>query len=280
MRKYLIIFIISQQVFSQSLSILGEKKLFSEAISMSINQTGFIYISDIAKNEIVVLDSSFNLIHSYGGFGNGEQNFDDPIDVFSTSLNLYVTDRNNNRIQVFDRQLNYIYTFSPSLANSGLSEISYPIGCVLSASGDYFLLDEGNNRILKFDSRGNFLLKFGDYESGNFEISNPKKILTDGLNYIYIIEDNRLLIFDLYGNGLIKFQMPFNVISASVLNNFLLINSNFQVNIYELNKFTLPVSSFNLQDELHIDEVCQVSLLNNNLIVLTKNKIFKIKILK
>ena len=127
---------------------------FTDASSFSYNPSGFFYVADRHTNEIFKIDTLGNIIKYIGGYGWDESNFDDPIFIFSTLLNVYVTDKNNHRIQIFDKDLNYITQLSNKnleSTNKNLenSKFGYPLGCVVSSMGDFFVLDSENKRILK-----------------------------------------------------------------------------------------------------------------------------------
>jgi len=82
---------------------------FSNAVSFSINPVGSIYITDADKNEIIKLDTLGNELNRIGGYGWNPAAFDFPADIFAQTLKVYVADKNNNRIQVFDKDLNFRY---------------------------------------------------------------------------------------------------------------------------------------------------------------------------
>ena len=70
--------------------------------------------------------------------------------------NVFVTDRDNSRIQKFDDQGNYITSWK--LQNSEPDEIGDPSGIAVS-DGFVFVADSQYETIQKFDTDGNFVLK-------------------------------------------------------------------------------------------------------------------------
>jgi DNA-binding beta-propeller fold protein YncE len=276
MRKYtIILFLFAVELAAQNLELISAQKLFDDAVSFSINQSNSIYVADRFRNEIYSADSSFNIMESYGGNGSDVLSFDSPSDIFATELNVFVTDRNNNRIQVFDKKLNFIFTFDPKISNADFDEVLYPAGCIVSSSGDFFMLDNENNRILKFDSKGKFLLQFGNYESGDFQLTSPIKILTDGIKYVFVIETKRIIVFDLFGNGLIQIPTELETVSASLSDNFLVLNSDSEIHIFKASSLKNPVTRVNLFNVFSTDDIRQAALIKNKLIVLTKESLMK-----
>ena len=70
---------------------------------------------------------------------------------------MYVTDTDNDRIQVFDAAGNFLRKWS----------VRDPSGIALDASGAVYVADERNARIQVFDAQGNFLREWGEFGSGD-----------------------------------------------------------------------------------------------------------------
>lgn len=170
MKEKLIIgaFLLTSLVFSQELVLDYQIGNFSKAESFSLAQNQFIYVTDSETNEVYKLDLSGNILKFIGGYGWSESAFDSPVDIFASTLNVYVTDKNNDRVQFFDKDLNYISQFGSDRIDNYQYEFRYPTSAVISPLGDLFILDSDNSRILKFDLNGNFSLEVGNYDAGNF----------------------------------------------------------------------------------------------------------------
>lgn len=67
-----------------------------------------IMISDKASDAIIQMDYSGNLIKKIGKTGNGEGEFLSPGAIKEYNHEIYVLDQGNNRVQIFDEQLNYV----------------------------------------------------------------------------------------------------------------------------------------------------------------------------
>ena len=146
---------------AQQFELIGEIGEFEQASSFFITPTGFIFISDTQRNEISKYDTAGSKIISIGGYGWGESSFDDPVDIYATTLDVYVTDMNNHRIQIFDKDLNYLSSFRSEQYESTDYSFAFPISCATSNQGDLFILDSDNSRLLKFNLTGDFLQDIG-----------------------------------------------------------------------------------------------------------------------
>jgi DNA-binding beta-propeller fold protein YncE len=250
---------------------------FRDAASFYINSAGFIYVSDTGSDEIYKLDTLGNLNKEIGGYGWDDESFDDPVDVFATPLNVYISDKNNHRIQRFDKDLNFISQLS-ARENIPLNEqFGYPLGCVTSTQGDLFILDSENKRIIKFDLFGNFIQNFGGYEAGEFMLNSPKKIAISGNNNIYVLDESNIKIFDQFGNGMAVFPVDINPNCINIIFSNLTVNNEEEIFHADLKSSPLKLSKIILTDlpekyRGKTDIICSL-IFNNKLYILTSTEI-------
>ena len=90
----------------------GHLRLFAEPNEAVVGPTGDIYVLEghgKAASRVVKFDSDGNFIKTLGSKGAGPGEFDLPHSlVFDKQGLLYIADRNNARIQVFDADFNYV----------------------------------------------------------------------------------------------------------------------------------------------------------------------------
>jgi hypothetical protein len=267
----ILLFIYTGTSFPQKFIFKGQIGSFNSASSLSINSAGILYVADTEKNEIIKIDTLGKVIKTIGGYGWQESSFDDPEDVFANLLNVYVADKNNDRIQMFDKDLNFLSSFKRS-DNSSADNFRYPTGVVVSNQGDLFILDSDNSRIIKYNSRGEFQLLIGSNDAGNFVLSNPKRITITNNQKLIVADGNCLVIFDQFGSGTTKLDLDFEPSN---------INSTFQnicvtdgKKIYFADKVEtlteLTSSAFNPELESEIEDAL---LFNSKLYILIKQTI-------
>lgn len=73
--------------------------------------------------------------------------------------NIFITDRGNNRVQVFDKYGDFLTQFGTKGSKNG--QFSGPEGIVIDPSGIVFIADSDNHRIQLFDPNCMFIGKFG-----------------------------------------------------------------------------------------------------------------------
>lgn len=283
--------IIFTSAFAQEFEFAGELGNFQGASSFSINPTGFIYVSDALSNEVHKLDLSGNEVKYIGGYGWDESSFDDPTDVFSSTLNVYVCDKNNHRVQVFDKDLNFLAAIqargdqsrdnnnNTNTDSDGNITFGYPTSSAVSTQGDMYILDSENKRILKFNISGEYALQFGNYRSGEYTLNNPVKFAISQDNRIYVLDDSSLVIFDQFGTGLAKAatEIPFR--SINITFNNLVLTSTDRVFTADLNQKEVQLKEAHLTGFDPGSEIVGGLIFKDKLYVLTQKQIavFKIK---
>jgi DNA-binding beta-propeller fold protein YncE len=231
MRSILILFLIflyqsaAAQQFIQHADI-GD---FKQAAAFYINPSGFIYVTDQETNEVYKLDTLGNQLKSVGGYGWNPEAFDNPVDIFATTLNVYVADKNNDRIQIFDKDLNFLSVFKTKEADGLEYEFAYPTSCGLSPQGDLFILDSDNSRILKYDLNGNFLTEIGSYDAGKFALNAPKKFDISGNGKIFVLDQDAVKVFDSFGNGVTMLKTSIEKVNLNVESKYLTLNSESEI---------------------------------------------------
>jgi len=137
----------------------------------------------------------------FGSNGNGIGQFSGSYGI-TTDLNrnIVVSDNNNNRIQIFDSEGNFMTMF-------GNGQFNNPWGITVNSQGNIIVCDSGNHRIQIFDSQGNFISKFGSQGNGNGQFKYPWGICVDKNDRILVCEssNNRIQIFDSKGKFLSTF---------------------------------------------------------------------------
>jgi DNA-binding beta-propeller fold protein YncE len=187
--------------------VIGSAKL-SQPLGMDIDPDGNLYIADTGNNRILKCSQRGELRREAGGFGFDKQQFDRPVDVWAgNGLDVFVVDYNNQRLERYDKDLNYISSYySDELQNESL-QFGYPAAVGLSANGEIFLADNEFNRVLRIDSFGKPKSSFGDFNWGEGRLARPAKILIDANRKIFVSDStaDEIAEYDYYGNFLQRF---------------------------------------------------------------------------
>jgi DNA-binding beta-propeller fold protein YncE len=121
---------------------------------------------------------------------------------------VYVADRQNNRIEKFDH-LGHLITIIGT-QGSAPGQFQGPRGVAVDGLGDLYVADSGNNRIQKFDPRGHLLAVWGrnggDGSAGiaPAQFNDPRGIATDAAGELYVADhgNNRIQKLSTRGRSL------------------------------------------------------------------------------
>ncbi len=131
-----------------------------DARSIRVSTLGNIFIVETGRHRILKTDRDGVRVDSVGRLGNGDYQLDLPVAIDPTNeLKIYVADRNNRRIQVFDRRMQYLSTLQMP-QRAGLPSRYLPAKLVVDPSGNIFFFDEDRHVMYRFDSHGQYELDF------------------------------------------------------------------------------------------------------------------------
>jgi tripartite motif-containing protein 71 len=181
----------------------------------------FIFLSltsvSLFANEVKASESNsisfanttkYELVNRWGQGGNGDGQFARPHDLdFSPSEDkLYVLDRDNQRVQVFDKSGKFLFKWGQEGNRDG--QFKLPYGLDVDKEGNIWIADRTNNNIQKFDAQGNFVSRFGSNGSEPGQFDNLRGVVVDeALRYVYASDSNnhRIQKFDINGNFIKSF---------------------------------------------------------------------------
>jgi len=146
--------------------------------------------------EAIPRDEFARFNRSVGSFGIVTKFFDDPIDlVVDEDEIVYVLERNNERVQLFNSRLEFVSKFGRP--GSGEGEFDRPEAIAIDQVGFIYVVDSLNHRIQKFEPGGDFLLEWGSLGSSEGLFNTPRDITFDEENVAYVADtgNDRIQIF-------------------------------------------------------------------------------------
>ncbi|MEJ2105179.1 MAG: NHL repeat-containing protein [Ignavibacteriaceae bacterium] len=260
--------------FPQNFELVNSIGNFKNASSFYINPAGIIYVTDTNTDEVSSIDTLGNVLKEIGGYGWRESSFDNPVDVFADALKVFVADKNNHRIQRFDKNLNFNFQIYTRDSDVEAERFGYPLSAVMSNQGDIFILDSENIRIVKFDIFGNFIQNFGGYDYGNYALQKPKQLAVSAQNNIFVIDGKQIIVFDQYGNGVGKASGEEEFTSIRIIFNWLTVTTKENIYVANLYKPELKLKQIKLNEIENKLVLVSSFIFNNKLYLLTNKKIF------
>ncbi|MBI2418492.1 MAG: NHL repeat-containing protein [Ignavibacteriales bacterium] len=193
---------------------------FTDAAAFCMSELGELYVAQASDSRIFKIDTTGKILQECGGFGWEPGLFDHPVSIAPGLLRLYVADKNNHRVQVFDRNLALIAVWESTGKNSSLFEMRYPQSVCTNKKGEVFVLNSDSKLVLKFDPDGNYISSFGGNSQGEFRLENPGQLLALENNAIGATDGSRIVVFDSYGNGTKIIPLQSRILSAAPGNGF------------------------------------------------------------
>ncbi len=273
-----LILVLSGSSFSQQFISDGEIGAFKSASAFSLSSMGYFYVSDASENKIYKIDTLGSVAKEIGGYGWSSSAFDTPSDVSTNSLNVYVADQYNRRIQAFDKDLNFLYEIKGETSGgSKRSSISfgYPTSCAVSPLGSIYILDSENKKALKFNSNGDFAVEFGGFDYGRFALSEPASIRAVSGDVSIIADGTKLLFFDSFGSGIAQLDMKEKITGINAFYDYVTANSESKV--YLINVKDMSVKELQLMRGNSEEKIIRSVYNGTSLYILYENEIVKLK---
>ena len=175
---------------------LGEKGVagedethFNKPTDIAFAPDGNFFVSDgYGNSRVVKFDKTGKFLLAWGKKGTGEGEFNTPHAVrLDSKGNLYVGDRENDRVQVFDQNSKFIRSFG------GFA----PFGLFITADDMLFVADGRAHHVMKMTLEGKILDTIGKLgpEPGHFFLPHGITVDKDGAVYVTEINGKRVQKF-------------------------------------------------------------------------------------
>ncbi|RLD12800.1 MAG: hypothetical protein DRI28_07115, partial [Caldiserica bacterium] len=172
---------------------------------IDVDDNGNIYVADFFNNYFVKFSPEGEplLVVGTEGFENGQFMGPSGIAVAKDGT-IYVSDQLNKRIQVFDKDGNFVKLITND-------ELTNPEGMTVDKDGNLWVVDAKNCKVFEFDKDGNLLLSFGEQGGGDNQFVYPfDVVVTD--DAVYVVDrglgspvNPSIKKFDKTGKFLLKF---------------------------------------------------------------------------
>jgi uncharacterized sulfatase len=153
---------------------------FNKPTDVAVAPTGEFYVSDGYGNaRVLKFSKEGKFLKEWGKKGTGEGEFNLPHAIcLDAKGRVYVGDRENNRVQVFDGEGKFLAVFKESGA---------PYGLFLS-EGRLFVADGRAHWVKVLDLEGKVLGRWGEKGSGPSQFNVPHMLAVDSRGAVYVAE--------------------------------------------------------------------------------------------
>ena len=170
---------------------VGEEHLVFDADSVAYQ----IHPTD---HTLVSLDGPRRRI---GGLGESPGEFNYPIAaVVGAEDRLYVLERGNNRVQVFDKSGRLMFEF-------GGSELNHPNDLTADSKGNIYVADTANHRVAVFDPSGRMVRAIGSFGNFGDELNGPRSVAITPKDKLHVLDfgSAQIQVYSLQGKALYEY---------------------------------------------------------------------------
>lgn len=174
---------------------------------------GYCVLNGMDPHQLILpLEAGWTQQQAVGDYGTATGQFRFPTRLFLTEAYVFVLDRENSRISVWNRAtLAHVRNYGAN--GTGAGQFASPYGLGKDPNADRFAVaDSANHRIQVFTFHPGtgqiaFERQFGSYGSANGQFKNPRDVAIDPLGRFFVADkdNHRVQVFDPEGN----FQFAF-----------------------------------------------------------------------
>jgi DNA-binding beta-propeller fold protein YncE len=156
---------------------------FNKPADVGFGPGGEIYIADgYGNSRVVRLDRDGRYLGAWGKKGAGEGEFNLPHSVVvDRQGKVYVADRENERIQIFDREGKFLRRWR---------NVGKPFGLYMTAQQRLFVSDGRDHTISVYDLDGHRLARWGGSGAEPGQMNLPHLLAVDEQGAVYVAEVN------------------------------------------------------------------------------------------
>ena len=156
-----------------------------------------IYVS--SEHKLEKLTRRGELIKCTGKKGKNEGEFDAPRGLTLYDNEVYVCDRNNHRIQIFDLDLNFVRSIGSR--GKGRGEFDAPLDIKFDTAGNMYVAELGNGRVQVMDRSGQFIREFGEGK-----LKGPSGLhIADKYVYVSDVSGHCIVVYETSGQFVTSF---------------------------------------------------------------------------
>jgi DNA-binding beta-propeller fold protein YncE len=174
-------------------------------INVTVDADGTKYVTDTARNQVLVYDEADRFIAAFGAKGEFK-----PVDALVVGDRLYVVDVAHHEVHVLDKRTGKLRFRFGKQGRDEEGALHQPTNLARAPDGDIYVVETGNFRVSRFTPEGRFVRRFGEIGQLHGQFARPKGIAVDRDGRVYVGDAafQNVQIFDRRGRVLMAFGQP------------------------------------------------------------------------
>jgi len=174
---------------------------FNQPYRIAIDGSDNLYVADAGNHRLQIFSSSHAYVATIGvagesGSDNGHFNW--PTGVHVDASKIYVADRENWRVQIFDRTTRAYQSTLGTDWGWNDDQFAGPLDVATDSASNIYVADEVNHRVQKFNSSGVYVSTIGvtrvPYLTDGYHYNHPRVAIDNSGNIIILEEDGQRLV--------------------------------------------------------------------------------------
>lgn len=192
-------------IFNSKLEKLRTIENLQRPSEIALDNELNVYVCTTGDDKLHKFSSEDKLLFSVGGTGKEANQFNFPNGNCFHDQKLYVCDSDNNRIKVYDSDLNLLQTHNRK--RMGPEHYGFPCDIAVDSQGLIYLVDSKKHRITVFNMNWEIQRTIGKKGTRPGELKEPVCIHIDHYDQIFVTEfsNNRISVFNTSGQFLATF---------------------------------------------------------------------------
>ena len=176
----------------QNGKVAGEIKVKDlTPMAVAVDKQGALWALDKNERRVVKLDDAGNILASFGGKGSKKGQLDDPTDMaIASNGDIYIADRGNNWVQVFNSDGGFVRAITKSIT----AKLDEPAAIALDPQDKLYVLDKARLVISVFSARGEPLLEFGKAQDAVAKLSKPLALMANH-DEVLVLDANQVKVY-------------------------------------------------------------------------------------
>lgn len=165
-------------------------------VSVAADVSGALWVLD-KKYRVLKLDESGKILFSFGREGSAEGQFDDPTDmVISKSGKIYVADKGNDSVQIFNGEGKFL---------NAVRKLDNPYVLAVDERDTFFVLGKGNDFIGMYSAQGALIGSFGKAKDGVEGGLREPRAMAAAFGEVMVLDGNQVKVYSDKGDYLRSF---------------------------------------------------------------------------